>query len=285
MNELEKFLEYTLIKIKSYELTVAMLIVIAVVILLNYFFLFAVKYFILKKQIQNDINRNRLLSIYLLVKYISWIFVIAIIFGILKIKLTFLLAGSAAIMVGLGLGVQQIFKDIVSGIFLLIDGTIKVNDVLEIDDIVGRVTDIKLRTSEIITRDGINIIVPNGRFISENVINWSHHEKIARFKIEVGVSYDSDVELVKKILLKVAAENKDVISNDKDRNTQVRIDSFGDNSINFSLHFWSNIIFRVENIKSDLRFEIFRKFKEHNIQIPFPQRDIHIITKSNEPSL
>ena len=89
MNELEKFLEYTLIKIKSYELTVAMLIVIAVVIVLNYLFLFAVKYFILKKQIQNDINRNRLLSIYLLVKYISWIFVIAIIFGILKIKLTF----------------------------------------------------------------------------------------------------------------------------------------------------------------------------------------------------
>jgi small-conductance mechanosensitive channel len=280
MKDLSEFLEFTLFKVGQYKLNVGMLFAIAFVIVFNYILLFVVKYIIHKQESKNHYTQNRMLSIFLLIKYISWIFVFSIILSILKVKLTFLLAGSAAIMVGLGLGVQQIFKDIVSGIFILVDGTIKVNDVLEVDNIVGRVTDIKLRTSEIITRDGINIIVPNGRFISENVINWSHHEKIARFSVEVGVAYNSDVELVKKLLLETATENINVIKDDKDKRILVRIDNFGDNSIHFSLLFWTKIIFRVENTKSDLRYAIFKKFKEHNIQIPFPQRDVHIISKS-----
>jgi small-conductance mechanosensitive channel len=189
------------------------------------------------------------------------------------LKLNMLLAGSAALLVGVGLGLQNTFNDFVSGIILLFEGTIKVGDVLEIDNDVVKIQQLGLRTSSAINRDDISIIIPNSLLITSRVINWSHQSKKTRFRIKVGVTYGSDVDLVLKILKESAYEHPEV----KNRSSiSARFVDFGNSSLDFELLFFSTDIFRIENIKSDIRKTINRKFIENNITIPFPQMDVHI---------
>lgn len=217
---------------------------------------------------------GQLHAIYQIIKYFLWVIAIVIILDTLEIKVTILLASSAALLVGLGLGLQQIFQDFVSGIALLFEGTIKVSDIVEIEGgVVGRVREIGIRTSKIETRDNIILIVPNSKFIADNVINWSHLEKKTRFSVKVGVSYGSNVEQVTEVLLNCAREHKEIAKNPS---PFVRFADFGESSLNFELFFWSTETFGVENTKSDLRYQIFSEFARNKIQIPFPQRDIHI---------
>jgi len=177
--------------------------------------------------------------------------------------------------VGIGLGLQQVFKDIISGLFLLFEGNLKIGDVVELEGVVGIDKEIGFRTTKIESRDNIILIIPNSTFIGENVINWSHIEQRTRFHVAVGVAYGSNVELVKKVLLECAKEHQEA----SDYPTSfVRFYDFGNSSLDFLLFFWTENAFRVESIKSDLRFAIDRKFRENNITIPFPQRDVHIKT-------
>ncbi len=261
----------------TYSLTFRMLFGTIVIIAIVNVILILTKSFI-KKQIKNGENhQNRLLSIFQLLKYFLWVLAITLILDQLGIKLTLLLAGSAALLVGLGLGVQQTFNDVISGIIILAEGTLKINDIVEVDGLVGKVNEINMRTSEIVTRDGIYIIVPNHKLINEYVINWSHHSKATRFKVNVGVDYNSDVELVKKILFNCINAEEQVIKNEEENfPIYVRITDFGDSAINFEILFWSNEIFSVEQIKSNIRFRILQQFRVHNIIIPFPQTDVHI---------
>ena len=108
-------------------------------------------------------------------RYFVWVFVISVSIVILGFDITLLVAGSAALLVGIGFGLQNIFSDLISGLFMLFERKVKVGDVMEVDNIVGKVKAINLRTSELLTRDGYNIIVPNHKFITENVVNWSHN--------------------------------------------------------------------------------------------------------------
>jgi len=135
------------------------------------------------------------------------------------------------------------------------------------------VKNIGFRTTKIENRDNIIMIIPNSRFIGENVINWSHIEQKTRFSVDVGVAYGSDVELVKKVLLECAYKHQEVTDYPK---PFVRFLDFGNSSLDFQLYFWTDNAFRVENIKSDLRFAINNIFKKNGITIPFPQRDVHI---------
>jgi small-conductance mechanosensitive channel len=181
------------------------------------------------------------------------------------------------LLVGLGLGLQQIFQDFISGITLIIEGTLKVGDIVEmIDEEVGRVKEISMRTSKIETRDNIILIVPNSKLINDVVINWSHIEKKTRFNVDVGVAYGSDVNLVKEILLACAGNHNQIFSSPEPR---VRFTDFGNSSLDFQLLFYTNETFRVEDIKSDLRFQIDEAFRKNKVRIPFPQRDVHLISE------
>ncbi|NJO91557.1 MAG: mechanosensitive ion channel [Chloroflexia bacterium] len=221
-----------------------------------------------------DVSRRT--SIFQLTKYFIWVISLSIMFQAIGFSLSIFLAGSAALLVGIGLGLQQIFNDLISGLFILFEGTIKVGDIMEVDGIVGKVEKIQLRSTEFLSRDGMNIIVPNHKFITENVINWSFNNSFKRFDIEVGVAYGTDLEKVKNVLIACAASHPEVINADQAMHPLVRLVAFGDSSINFQLLFWSKNIFRIENTRSDLRFAIDKAFKENSINIPFPQRDIHI---------
>ena len=202
-----------------------------------------------------------------------WIISFAITLQALGIRITVLLAGSAALLVGIGLGLQQTFNDIVSGIILLSERSIKVGDILEIDGDVIKILSIGLRTSKGLNRDEISIIIPNSLITTNKVINWSHQSKKTRFKINVGVAYGSDVNLVIKVLQESALEHSDIF--DKEH-VEARLVDFGSSSLNFQLLFFSQNIFRIEKVKSEIRKIISRKFIENNITIPFPQLDLHM---------
>jgi small-conductance mechanosensitive channel len=236
--------------------------------------------YILVETKEFDITVYGVLTVLLIlfVTYILWITALIVSLQPLGIKLTLLLAGSAAILVGLGLGLQQIFQDIMPGITILPEGTLKVGDIVEIqDDIVGRVIEIGLRTSKIETRDNIIMVVPNSKFVTDIVNNWSHMEKRTRFHINVGVAYGSDVEKVTRILLECANDHEKISQTVK---PFVRFKDFGDSSLDFQLFFWTTETFQVENIKSEIRYDIDASFRGQNVQIPFPQRDVHIKSKS-----
>jgi len=271
----KEILEYSLIKTDNFNVTIYNLFA-TILILVITRVVIGIIYKVFKRKIfsNQNIEFGKSHSIYQLIKYFLWIMAIVLSLDTIGIKITFLLAGSAALMVGLGLGLQQVFKDVVSGLFLLFEGNLQINDVVELDDEVGRIREINFRTTELETRDNIILVIPNSKFIDGNVINWSHIQKRTRFYVQVGTAYGSNVELINKVLLECAIHHSDISKTPK---PFVRFNDFGDSSLDFQLFFWTDRSFEVENIKSDLRFAIDKKFREQKIQIPFPQRDIHII--------
>jgi small-conductance mechanosensitive channel len=271
---LKEFLNYILVETKEFDITVYEVLTVLLILFVTYIFLRILQKIIRRREKIKLFDPGRSHAILQIVKYILWIAAIIISLQTLGIKLTLLLAGSAAILVGLGLGLQQIFQDIMSGITILFEGTLKVGDIVEIqDDIVGRVIEIGLRTSKIETRDNIMMVVPNSKFVTDIVINWSHMEKRTRFHVNVGVAYGSDVEKVTRILLQCADKHEKISRTTK---PFVRFKDFGDSSLDFQLYFWTTETFQVENIKSEIRYEIDKLFRQEGVQIPFPQRDVHI---------
>ena len=183
-----------------------------------------------------------------------------------------ILAG--ALGIGIGFGLQNITNNLVSGIIILFERPIKVGDRVEIGNVSGDVIRISMRSTTIVTNDNISIIVPNSEFISSRVINWSHIDRNVRLNFPVGVSYRENPENIKKVLLEVAAENEGIL---KEPKPDVLFSDFGESYIEFNLRVWTReYINRPGVLKSQLYYAIFRKFKEHNVEIPYPHRDILI---------
>jgi small-conductance mechanosensitive channel len=276
----KEFLKYELLHFGSFRLIMGNLLMAVLILLSIWLFLFLVRRTIERPRIDpNSLDRKRRHSIFLITKYFVWVIGIVIVLEVLGVKVTILLAGSAALLVGIGLGLQAIFSDFVSGLFLLFEGTIKVGDILEADGVVGRVTEINLRNSKVMTRDGVTIIVPNSKFVVEKVINWTHNTDSVRFNVELHVALGSDVEEVISCLTETLQEHPKV---EKEPVPFVRFVSFGESSLDFHLIFWTKEIFLVENVKSDIRRMVYKKLKEKNIVIPFPQRDLHIKTITDD---
>ena len=273
MDTINSFLEFELFKIGKYSLTVGILLIVLFAIIFTKVALWILKKIIFRKKNLKKFEDGNLHSLYQIIKYVIWIFAILIILDTVGLKLNILLAGSAALLVGVGLGLQNTFNDFISGIILLFEGSIKIGDILEIDNDVVKIQRIGLRTSEGMNRDDIVTILPNSLITTNKVINWSHQSKKTRFRINVGVAYGSDVDLVIEILQKSALEHPEI----KDGSSiNVRFLNFGNSSLDFELLFFSKNIFRIENVKSEIRIIINRKFIENNITIPFPQIDLHL---------
>ena len=273
---MDEIWEYKLLKLGKFVLTTGKVIDVLLIICATWLALTLFKKYLIHKKQQTQGERGRRLSLYQLVRYFVWVSVVSTCITILGFDVTILVAGSAALLVGIGFGLQSIFSDLISGLFMLFERKVKIGDVMEVDNIVGRVIAINLRTSELLTRDGYNIIVPNHKFITENVINWSHNSFDRRFEIQIGVSYDSDIDQVTRILLDCASTQKELI-NENDHKPSVRFQDFGDSALVFLLMFWTSDIFPVEQVKSEMRYKIFKAFKSENIIVPFPQMDVHVI--------
>jgi small-conductance mechanosensitive channel len=274
--DLGKILEYELIGTEKITITVFNLIAILIIIIVTKLLLIGIRRILRRQAKKERIDLGTSHAIFQILRYIFWIAAIIIIFDTTGFEITLLLAGSAALLVGVGLGVQEVFKDLISGIFMLFEGNLKVGDIVELEEnLVGKVVQIGIRTTKIETRDRVVLIIPNSKFISDMLINWSHMEKKTRFHVNVGVAYGSDVDKVTRILHEAANEHPKVAQDPK---PVVMFADFGESSLDFRLHFWTYDTFWVEIIKSELRYAINKKFIENNVTIPFPQRDVHIKT-------
>jgi len=187
-----------------------------------------------------------------------------------------LIAGSTALFVGLGLGLQDTFRDLVAGVIILMERTVTAGDIIELGSgLIGKVSEVGLRTTLVETREDIVVVVPNQKLTNQNVVNWTQNRRSVRFAIEVGVAYGSDTRLVEKKLIECAKQHKMVA---KRPEPLVHFSGFGNSSLDFKLMFFSSELFRIEKVKSDIRFSIDQAFRDNNITIPFPQRDVWIKT-------
>ena len=281
MNTLNNIIEIKFFQIGEYSLTVGILATILIIIIFTKLALWILRKILFRNKNLKKYEEGNLHSLFQIIKYVIWIITILIILDTLGLELNVLFAGSAALLVGIGLGLQSTFKDFISGIILLFEGSIKVGDILEIDNDVVKIKKISMRTSVAINRDDIITILPNSLITTNKVINWSHQTKKTRFRINVGVAYGSDVDLVVSILKESASE----YLNDKNTSTiNVKFLDFGSSSLNFVLLFYSKDIFRIETVKSEIRKVINRKFIKNKITIPYPQIDLHVKQNQHKKS-
>lgn len=258
---------------RTFSLSVLEVVIVLIIIGLTRAFIWLVQRGLHARVEKKRIDPGKAYAITQILKYLLWTISIIYCMDYLGVKVTVLLAGSTALFVGLGLGLQDAFKDFVSGFIILMERTVTVGDVVEVDGIIGKVLEVGLRTTLVQTRDDIYMIIPNQKLTSEHVINWSQSKKVTRFSIGVGVAYGSDTRLVEKLLLDAVNEHK-MIS--KTPSPSVQFVDFGNSSLDFKIFFYSANLFRIEAVKSDVRYIIDQKFRENNITIPFPQRDLWV---------
>lgn len=267
-------LEFQLFTINDYSLSVANLLSAFLILGVARLLVFLIQKILHRSFVrQNLSDKGKEYAINQILKYLIYTIAIVLVIESLGFNVTILIASSAALFVGIGLGLQDIFKDILSGVFLLFERTIQVGDIVEIDSLVGRVKEINIRTSKVRTRDGIMIIVPNNNLISAKVINWSMENKITRFGVEVGVAYGSNTKLVKDLLIQCAVDHPNILAKPEPR---VFFRDFGNSSLDFEVMFWSDKTWEIEFTRSDLRFDIDQAFRDNGVTIPFPQRDLHV---------
>ena len=276
MEFINKILDFELIHAGDYTIRVMTLVMVLFILIFTKAILWLIKKSMFRRKSEKDFDVAETYSLFQIVKYFVWVISIGLILETIGVRVTILIAGSAALLVGIGLGLQQTFNDIVSGIILLSERSIKIDDVLEIDGDVVKIQQIGLRTSKGLNTDDISIIIPNSLITTNKVINWSHQSKKTRFRVGVGVAYGSDVDLVLKILEESAFEHPDIYDREL---TEARLVNFGNSSLDFEVLFFSTNTFRIGKVKSDIRKIISRKFAENNITIPFPQMDLHLRSK------
>lgn len=229
-----------------------------------------------ERQIRNVSGLTPSLQVLLskLLKIILIAFAILIGVSSVGIDITALAVFSGAVGVGIGFGLQKIVSNFISGIILLLDRSIKPGDVIEVEDTYGWINKLSGRHVSVITRDGKEHLIPNEDLITQKVTNWSYSSKSVRLRIPIGVSYKSDLHKVKELTLAAADGVPRVLS---DPEPACLLMGFGDNSVDLELRVWiedpSN---GVANVKSDILFAVWDAFTESGIEIPFPQRDVHV---------
>ncbi|KZS40392.1 mechanosensitive ion channel protein MscS [Aquimarina aggregata] len=276
----KEFLGYELFHLgtdkKPIVLTVGMILVAVLAIVLTSVVLKFIRRIVTKK-LSHD-GKIKFVSVFSFAKYFIYLIILFIMLDSIGFNITAIFAASAALLVGVGLALQTLIQDIISGIFIFIDQTVHVGDIIELEGKVGRVEEIKLRTTRAVTIDNKVLIIPNHKYLTSTLYNWTQNGALTRESISVGVAYGSDTKLVKELLVQAALSNKSVL---KTPEPLVLFTEFADSSLNFKLIFTIGDSFQASIPKSEIRFEIDRLFREHNISIPFPQRVVTMIQDEN----
>ncbi|QED37812.1 mechanosensitive ion channel [Antarcticibacterium arcticum] len=278
-----EFFRITLISFDSgdnpIKITVGLVLLVVTTFFITNIVLRGIRILFTRRLEEND--KLKFISVFKFLRYLVYLIVIILTLSSAGIDITILLTASAALFVGLGLALQELFQDVIGGVFIITDKTLLVGDIIEMDGRVGRVIDIKLRTTRVLTRDDKVMIIPNHKFISDVILNYTQNHKTTRESVKVGVAYGSDTQRVKAILLECAKEQTGLV---KKPDPFVTFDDFADSALVFSLHFFVSDSFVDPKIKSELRFKIDDKFRLNNITIPFPQRDVHMFYPNTNPN-
>ncbi len=275
VRQIKQVLDLNLLKLGETQITLWALLYLCLLLFLLFYFAGKVQRLLIGRLlVRTRLDAGARQAIGTITRYLVLIIGFLIILQTVGINLTTLNVLAGAIGVGIGFGLQNIANNFISGLIILFERPIKIGDRIEVGQVVGDVIEIGARSTKVLTNDNITIIIPNSKFITENVVNWKYNDDKVRFRIPVSVAYGSDVRLVEKLLLEVARENPDVLA---DPAPVVRLLEFGDNGLCFELRPWSStLVHRQGKLLSALNFAICDKFKEHGIEFPFPQRDLHI---------
>jgi len=270
----ETVFTFTLFSINQTPVTLASIILFFLMIVLFYLFSKIFNRFLLKRVLNKfGVEPGLQFTLIRVSHYLLMITGIIIAFQFIGIDLSGLAVILGLLSVGIGFGLQNITSNFVAGLILLFERPIQIGDRVMIGDLEGDVTDINIRSTTIRTLNNVSIIVPNSEFISNKVVNWSHGDTKVRIEVNVGVAYSSDLDLVLKTLKEIALEHPKVL---KRPEPQVIFESFGDSAWNLNLRVWLPDPHKHHQIKSELNCAIVRKFRERNIEIPFPQQDVYV---------
>lgn len=274
VNTLSRILSFKLFEIKQTPVTILSLVMFVLMIVVFYLISKLLNRIILRRILARfGLDEGIQYTLTRMVHYLIMITGIVVAFQFVGIDLAGLTVIFGLLSVGIGFGLQNITSNFISGLILLFERPIKVGDRVTVGDIEGDVTSINMRSTTIQSLDNISIIVPNSEFISSTVTNWSYGDLKIRLKVEVGVSYSSDLDTVKKALIEVAADNKDVM---KSPEPVVLLSGFGDSSWDMILVVWLADPKRFYLARSEINSAIVQKFRDYNVEIPFPQRDLHV---------
>jgi small-conductance mechanosensitive channel len=278
LNEIEtliyRFFHYKLFEINRTPVTPSSIVMFVIVV--TVFYLFSR---LLQKGLQNKIltrfriDKGTQYTLSRVSHYVIMIIGGLLAFQFIGIDLSGLAVIVGLLSVGIGFGLQNVTSNFIAGLILLFERPIKVGDRVTVGHTEGDVIAINMRSTTVRSLDNISIIVPNSEFVSSQVINWSHGDPKVRLVIEVGVSYNSNLDDVIRSLHEVADENQNVLKNPE---PDVLLSSFGDSSWNMKLRVWLKDPENYYKIHSDINCEIVRKFRQDGIEIPFPQRDLHL---------
>jgi len=218
------------------------------------------------------------------------VLIIGLIIGLSSLGIDFsnLAIVAGALSVGIGFGLQSIFNNFISGLILLFERPLKVGDIVELESgVMGSVKEINVRSTQITTLDNVDVLVPNSEFISGRVVNYTFADNFRRFHLPVGVAYGTDTDLVTTALLEAADSVEYTVKRPKEREPQVWLVKFGDSSLDFELIVWINVknLPKGRYFRSEYMLAIEKAFRRHNIQIPFPQRDVHLRSMPKESPL
>lgn len=252
--------------------------------LVAYLLLFVILLFWTSKLVQNLLANKLLVRTNLdagarhaagtVARYLLLVIGFLIIIQTAGIDLTTFNVLAGALGIGVGFGLQTVVANFFAGLIIMFERPIKIGDRIEVDRVEGDVIEIGVRSTVVLTNDNIAIIVPNSKFITENVVNWKYNDDTVRFKIPVSVAYGSDARKVEALLLEVARDDPEVLDKPP---PVVRFMEFGDSGLHFELRAWSkSLVHRKGRLLSTLNFAIYDKFAEHGIEIPFPQRDVRV---------
>ncbi|WP_271405865.1 mechanosensitive ion channel family protein [Tenacibaculum soleae] len=275
LKQITVFLNYKIpIGGKEVDITIQTVLLLILAFLVVKYLLRYFKKFV-KNRLEEE-DKNKFNTIFSFASWLLYLIVFSISLSSAGVNLSAILVASSALLIGIGLALQTFFQDIISGVFIILDKSVHVGDIIELDEKVGRVEEIKLRTTRAVTIDNKVLVIPNHKYLTNSLYNWTQNGTTTRESVKVGVAYGSDVQLVKELLLKAAKEHTKVFQHPA---PMVIFENFGDSALEFKLVFTLNDSFQAQIPQSDIRFKIDELFRAHNISIPFPQRDIHIIDK------
>lgn len=272
--EIKEFLGFSLYHSSQVNITVGLILALLIALILTRIVLKIIRKFITQKLPSED--KSKFVGIFQFIQYLVYVFVVMFTLNAAGINISVLLTASAAIFIGLGFALQQLFQDVISGVLIILDQSLHVGDIIEVNDRVCKVEKISLRSTKAVTRNNRVMVIPNHKFLTDVIINWTQNSSDVRDFVTVRVSFGTDTTLVKELLLQCANQHLEVLPNPK---PMVFFEDFGDSALVFSLYFYVSEGFKLPKIQSEVRFAIDQAFRSNKIIIPFPQRDVHVVEK------
>ncbi len=272
LSRLDTIATYPLFTLGSSQITPVSLFLFLLVILV-FFGISRYLRSLVDRQWGDEMKRGMGHTVKRLIHYSTVVLGVFVAFNMIGLDLSSLAIVAGGVGVGIGFGLQNLASNFISGLILMVERPIRVGDAVTVNDQFGFVEEIALRSSRVVTRDNVELIIPNTDFITGTVVNWSRGDETIRLRCSIGVSYDADIHRVMDLLKEIAAENEGVL---EDPAPQVILTEYGDSSINFELRVWVESPRERVSVRHEINVAIRDRFEEEDVEIPFPQRDLHL---------